>query len=73
MYRREQGPRWFGQKLDIEDGGKRSGRGSPKGTPATHLRLVKVGSKLSMELLDRELGPCKGFMVRGSNKDSGEA
>ena len=24
---------------------------------------------LSMELPDRELGPCEGFLARGSNKD----
>ena len=28
---------------------------------------------LSTELPDRELGPCKRFLVRGSNKDLGEA
>ena len=27
------------------------------------------GPRLSMELLDRELGPCEGFLVRGSNED----
>ena len=30
VYRREQGPRRFGRKLDSEDGGERSGRGLPK-------------------------------------------
>ena len=38
MYRREQGPRRFGRKLDSEDGGERSGRG----TPETHLRVGKA-------------------------------
>ena len=27
------------------------------------------GPRLSMELPDRELGPCEGFLARGSNKD----
>ena len=27
------------------------------------------GSRLSMELSDRKLGPCEGFLVRGSNED----
>ena len=25
--------------------------------------------RLSIELLDRELGPCEGFLARGSNED----
>ena len=67
MYRREQGPRWFGQKLDSEDGGERSGRGFPEGTPKTHLRVGRPG--LSKELPDRELGSCEGLLARGSNED----
>jgi hypothetical protein len=31
------------------------------------------GPRLSMELPDRELGPCEGFLARGSNEDYGEA
>ena len=27
------------------------------------------GPRLSTELPDRELGPCEGFVVRGSNED----
>ena len=27
------------------------------------------GPRLSMELPDRELGPCEGFLARGSNED----
>ena len=27
------------------------------------------GSRLSTELPDRELGPCEGFLTRGSNED----
>ena len=42
VYRREQGPRRFGWKLDSEDGGERSGRGLPKGTPETHLHVGKA-------------------------------
>ena len=42
VYRKEQGPRWFGRKLDSEDGGERSGRGLPEGTPETHLRMGKA-------------------------------
>ena len=39
VYRREQGPRRFGRKLDSEDGGERSGRG----TLETHLHMGKAG------------------------------
>ena len=42
VYRREQGSRRFGQKLDSEDGGERSGRGLPNGTSETHLRVGKA-------------------------------
>ena len=31
------------------------------------------GSELSTELPDWELGPCVGFLARGSNEDHGEA
>jgi hypothetical protein len=44
VYRREQGPRRFGQKLDSEGGGEQSGRGLPEGTPETHLHVEKVRS-----------------------------
>ena len=27
------------------------------------------GPRLSIELPDQELGPCEGFLVRGSNED----
>ena len=27
------------------------------------------GLRLSTELLDQELGPCEGFLARGSNED----
>ena len=69
MYRREQGPRHFGQKLDSEDGGEWSGRGFATsgltGDPLAH----GEGLELSTELPDRELGPCEGFLARGSNED----
>ena len=42
LYRREQGSRRFGWKLDSEDGGEQSGRGLSKGTPETHLRVGKA-------------------------------
>ena len=31
--------------------------------------VLGEGSRLSTELLDRELGPCEGFLARGSNED----
>ena len=31
------------------------------------------GPRLSTELPDQELGPCEGFLARGSNEDYGEA
>jgi hypothetical protein len=42
VYRREQGPRRFGRKLDSEDGREQSGRGLPEGTPETHLHVGKA-------------------------------
>ena len=72
VYRREQGPRRFDRKLDSEDGGGRSGRGLREGIPETHLRMGKAWG-LSTELPDRELGPCEGFLARGSHEDLGEA
>jgi hypothetical protein len=39
VYRREQGPRRFGRKLDSKDGRERSGRGLPEGTPETHFMV----------------------------------
>jgi hypothetical protein len=38
VYRREQGPRWFDQKLGSEDDRERSERGTPK----THLHVGKA-------------------------------
>ena len=69
VYRREQVSWRFGQKLDSEDSGKWSKRGFAMsgliGDPLTH----GEGPKLSMELPDQELGPCMGFLARGSNED----
>ena len=42
VYQREQGPRWFGRKLDSEDGGERSRRVLPEGTSETHLCVGKA-------------------------------
>ena len=42
VYRREQGPRRFGQKLDSEDGGEQSRRGLLEDTPETHLHVGKA-------------------------------
>ena len=42
VYQREQGPRWFGQKLNSEDDGERSGRGLLEGTLETHLHMGKA-------------------------------
>ena len=42
VYRREQVPWRFGQKLDSEDSGERSGRGLSEGTPETHLHVGKA-------------------------------
>ena len=67
VYRREQGPRRFGQKLDSEDGGEHPERlvGRHVGDPLAH----GEGPRLSTELPDRELSPCEGFLTRGSNED----
>jgi hypothetical protein len=42
VYRREQGPRRFGRKLDSEDSVEWSWRGLPKRTPETDLRVGKT-------------------------------
>ena len=69
MYRREQDPRRFGRKLDSEDGGERSGRGfAMSGLNGDPLARGEVPG-LFTELPDRELGPCEGFLARGSNED----
>ena len=65
VYRREQGPWRFGRKLDREDGGERSERGFA----TSGLTRDPLARGLSMELPDWELGPCEGFLARGSNED----
>ena len=60
VYRREQGPRHFGRKLDSEDSGEHPGEvaGRHVGDPLAR----GEGLRLSMELPDRELGPCEGSL-----------
>ena len=69
VYRREQGPRRFGWKLDSEDGGERSRRGFATSGLTRDPIARGEGPELSMKLPDRELGPCEGFLARGSNED----
>ena len=69
VYRREQGPWRFGQKLDSEDGGERSGRGFATSGLTRDPLAHGEGPELSIELPDQELGACKGFLARGSNED----
>ena len=63
VYRREQGPRRFGQKLDRSIQERLVGR--HVGDPLA----CGEGLRLSMELPSQELGPCEGFLARGSNED----
>ena len=69
MYRREQGPRRFGRKLDSKNGGEQSKRGFATSGLTGDPLAREEGPKLSTELPDRELGPCDGFLARGSNED----
>ena len=69
VYQREQGPRCFSRKLDSEDGWERSGRGFAMSGLTKDLLARGEGPGLSMELSDRELSPCEGFLARGTNKD----
>ena len=69
VYRREQGPRCFGRKLDSEDGGERLERGFAMSGLTGDPLACGEGLELSIELPDRELGPCEGFLARGSNED----
>jgi hypothetical protein len=65
VYRREQGPQRFGQKLDSGDGGERP-RGAGSGAPLAR----GEGPRLSTELLDRGAWPHVGFHLRrGTNED----
>ena len=67
VYRREQDPWRFGRKIDSEDGGEHPGEacGRHVGDPLA----CGEGLRLSMELPAQELGPCEGFLARGSNED----
>jgi hypothetical protein len=56
VYRRERGPRRFGQKLDSGDGGE-CPRGARSGAPLAR----GEGPRLSTELLDRGAWPSRGF------------
>jgi hypothetical protein len=56
VYRREQGPRRFGWKLDTGDGGERP-RGARSGAPLAR----GEGLRLSTELLDRGAWPSRGL------------
>ena len=69
VYRREQGPRRFGRKLDTEDGGERSRRGFATSGLTRDPLMRGKGPELSTELPDLELGPHEGFLARGSNED----
>ena len=69
VYQREQGLWRFDQKLDSEDGGERSRRGFATSGLIGDPLARGEGPELSMELPNRELGPCKGFLMRGSNED----
>ena len=73
VYQREQGPWHFSRKLDSEDGGEWSGRGFAMSGLTGDPLAREEGPRLSTELLNRELGPCEGFLARGSNEDLGEA
>ena len=67
VYRREQGPRRFGQKLDSEDGGEHPGELTERhvGDPLAR----GEGLRLSTELPDQELSPYEEFLARGCNED----
>ena len=69
VYRREQGPRCFGRKLDYEDGREQSRRHfATSGLTGDPLARGE-GPELSIELPNWELSPCEGFLARGSNED----
>ena len=65
VYRREQGPRRFGRKLDSGDGGER-----PRGAGSVHhLRVEKARGSLRSYSTE-VLGPRMGFPLRrGTNED----
>jgi len=65
----ESSVRSVAEKLHSEDGGERSRRGFATSGLVRDPLACGEGPRLSMELLDWELGPCEGFLARGSNKD----
>ena len=67
VYRRKQGLWRFGRKLDSKDSWEHPERlaGRHTGDPLAR----GEGPGLSTELPVQELGPCKGLLARGSNKD----
>ena len=69
VYRREQGPWRFSQKLDSEDSEERSGRGFAMSGLTGDPLTCGDGLELSTKLPNQEPSPCKGFLVRGANKD----
>ena len=72
VYRREQGPWRFGRKLDSEDCGEWSERGFAMSSLIRDPLAHGEGPRLSMELPDRELGPCERLQrgLRGSLRAS---
>ena len=71
VYRREQGPRRFGQRLDSEDGGERSGRGLPEGTLETHLRVDKA--RAIHGVTRQRAWPLRGIPCEGLQRGLGES
>ena len=59
VYRREQGPRRFGRKLDREDGGEHSGEACWKARRRP--TCAWEGPRLTMELPNQKLRPCEGL------------
>ena len=71
VYRREQGPRRFGWKVDSEHGGEQSGRGLPEGTPETHLH---VGKALAIHGVTRPgAWPLRGISCEGLQRGLGRS
>jgi hypothetical protein len=65
VYRREQGLRRFGRKLDSGDNGER-----PRGAGSRAPLARGEGPRLSTELLDRGAWPLRGLpFARGTNED----
>ena len=67
VYRRKQGPHILAESLIVKTAGSIQERLAARhiGDPLAH----GEGPRLSTELPDWELGPCVGFLARGSNED----